>query len=606
MAAISLHAHADKVYFKNGKVLDGVVQKEFDTRIELLYQGRTMTIFRDRIDRIEKESGGQNLKKLLDEAEEAIKKGNAAEAETPLKKVGTMEPPQGDDAKRLANLQEQLRKLKAMGSPEERRKTAEGLLKEAIQNFDRVENQKGTELLLRALEADPSYDAAHDEMAKFMKRAGTVNLSMATEYFCERVDPDKIKADHPIINLLPQIYEEEIKKSKSVTDAAEIQVHTQRLQKLSAAFDKHPQWVEKATDAQKNLIGQKSSGVAQSQIEQSLAKANFQDAMTRLQVLGGENDSPDLKKLYIRTWVGMKQFDKAKKALEDEKKTAADPALIDKTLNALDLYATAVQAMEAQNHRDARAVLGRLYGLREDLGKLLPEINALVAEAKSGYDISEMENLEADKPTDSANLAAQIYDYSTDKTNLKKAEETFAHTAPQIAYKANLAWVIDDAEIPILPDWIALGKHALTTRFKLLKLDDASPFTLTVKIIQGTHNQGGSRIAESTDAKKHPDPLNIDYIEPDSSVTSMKVALIVSHATNANLSTQEQAFTALPQEVVAERDAAGDTRHREGRIIYLDITQLKDMQTFLEKQLARYLPPDAEKIGTRLKLKPKS
>ncbi len=598
LAALALQfpfaAHADKVYFKNGKFLDGDIKDELPTYIEFINQGRVMRIPRERIDRIEKEMG-VSVSSLIARAEDSLAAGKVEDAETALSKAQGIDGSKGPNAAALKEIEDKIKVERSKGSSAERRKKAEKLLKEAVENFDKIQTQQGTELLIASLNSDPTYEAAHDEMSKFLKTS-VPDLSLAADYFCDMVDSEKIKGDHAVIDLLPQIFVLETEKLQATKDQGEVKKRVGRLKKLSAAFDAHPAWAAKANPAQKELIDLRGTGVVSRQVLNALEDGNYAEAMARLQPLGGEKDSPELTDLYIRVNLGLKEFDKAKELLESTKAAAPDPAVVDKTISAVDLYRKAIEASEAGNNKDARGMLNVLFEQRKELS---PEINRLVADAKVGYDLSAMENLEgSDDLVGAANLAAQIYGYSHDRAALKTVEESFSRYAPQLPYAFKAEWKIDDMDIPFPPEWIEGVKTTLTEKFDI-KLADDSPFVFTLRILEKTIDQAGPRIKSSL---QQPDPYAIDYIEPDTSVTGLTLEFNVSHPSDPDMYTLKHEWTTLPPPVLAAREAAKDDRHKKGTLVFHDLPQLAAVRGFLEQNLAHYLPPDLAVMGTRIKL----
>jgi hypothetical protein len=106
--------------------------------------------------------------------------------------------------------------------------------------------------------------------------------------------------------------------------------------------------------------------------------------------------------------MALKDFDKAKTLLEGMKDKASDPAAVERAINGLALYSRVQEAMDNGDHKTARNLLGTLFNQRNELA---PELVALVASAKSGYDRAQMEGLVESDPTAAANMGGEISEY---------------------------------------------------------------------------------------------------------------------------------------------------------------------------------------------------
>lgn len=584
-----MSALADKLVYKNGKVIEGIVQEEFPSSVKFLFQGRVLVIPRDRIDKLEKETGSGNVGTLLTQADAAIRSTDLQQAQALLDKATELNGAEGPFTAQIKEMTEKLKARMAEGSAAERRKRAELLLQEATARFDRIQNQKGMEALMQALEIDPDLTAAHDLMAKFM-RNNRPELPVVIKYFCDYVDPAKINQDHPVLDWLPQVYVELRQQLMAAKDPKEVKTLTTRLMKVSAAFDQFPKWAEKATSAQKTLIDMRGDGVVQDLVTQNLDGRNFQGALDRLTAWAPPDRSADIARFYIRAYIGMGSLQEAKQAMEAAIKKFPDAAWAEKTQNAINFYISAVEATQNNNHKDARAILTRLYSLRQEL---LPEIYYLVSLAKVGYDVADLQSLEGSgDATGAADLAIQIHGYVSDKKNRQLAADAFHRLAPQVAFNLKLVWVADGHEVPLHKQSTDFVRDALAQKFNL-HFKEESPFTLTLKLVNATYTVSGARIVEAAGKDQ---TWEVDLFNPDDSVTKMRIEATVSHPAVPVLYTATQEISARAQGATKGEDKGA------GLFVYFYLTQMKDVDEFLKSDFSLYLAPETATIGSNLKL----
>jgi len=590
---------ADKVYLKDGKSLDGIVEAEYPTRIKFNFQGRGMFIERSRIDRIEKSDNSKNADMLIIKAEDALAAGNGNEAVGILIELGKIENLTPEQKAAVDEMTPRAASMAEMGTPEERREKSLVLVKQAAEHFDKIETREAIEALFKALELDPTSPEGHAEMSRLFDTPSP-DLNLAASYFGKYVDAEKLDGEHKVIPLLPKVFEAEAVRMQEATDPAAIESHIRCLQKLNAAFEVRPAWVLPATEAQKALIAKGSFGIVTLKVDQALEKENYPEALIRLQALGGEKDRPELTNLYTSVYMGLGEFDKARALLEFSKTQAADPASVDRVLNALNIYTTAMDAQAREEHKEARQAFDLLF---EQQAEIPREILSLVAKAKVGYDITLLESREAEENyQEAANVAVLINSYSRDKNALQLASDVFSRVAPHLTFKPVVTWIVDEVEIPLSPEWTDIVKNDLTNRFEI-HFDDASSFALNVRIIQESFNAAGPKILEATN---NPDAYTIDYLTQDTSIVKMTLEFVISHPSNPELTRMKHEVTGLSKATIQARETAGaDLRHQKDKIVYLDLTSVSEFGSFLSEELGNYYPPELAVMAGQIKLRPK-
>jgi tetratricopeptide (TPR) repeat protein len=584
-------AHADKVFYKNGKIIDGLVQEEYPSRIKFLYQGRILIIPRDRIEKIVKETGGENVQALMDQFATAMRNGDLDQAQALFDKANELNGPSGAYAPEIKKMGDELRGRLAEGSAAERRERAKALLADAAARFDRIQNQKGLELLMQALEVDPTFNAAHEQMAAFM-RENRPDLPVVIDYFSKYVDPADMITEHPVIERLPEVYVSLRQDLMNARDPEQIAERSEQLKKVSSAFEAHPEWAQTATSAEKMLIDMRADGIFAELVNQDLDNRRYDVAQTRLNAWSPPEASPAIAEFYVRTSIGAKNLAETKRLIDLTLQKFPDAAWAEKTTNAIGFYVQATEAAQASNHADARAILNRLFSLR---GDLLPEIYSLVASQKVGYDLADLQAKEgAGDITGAADLAAQIYSYATEQESQDKALDVFQRLAPQMAYNLAFVWQVDGQEVPTRPETVAIVRNQLNTRFNL-QFSETSPFVMTVRLIQSTARGTGIQLRE---AAAQPNAYQVDLflgVEADN-VIGMKIDTVVSHPVDPSLYARTQEILSIPQGATLGRDQGG------GLFTFVTLNQHSDIEAFLNTDFGLYLSPEMATIGNNLNL----
>ncbi len=586
-----LPARADKIFYKSGKVVEGLVKEEFPSKVEFLFQGQVITVKRTRIERIEIESGGENIETLIADVETAIRRMELDQAQLMLEQAIELNGPGGTYIVQLRQIERRLSGLRAKGDAAERRINAERLLEQARARFDKVQNRQGIELLREALDQDQTYEAAHAEMAKYM-RENRPDLPLVIDYFSDLDDLAVITDDHPIIDWLPQVFVEIKQSLDTERDAEEIRALTRQLVKVSKGFTDHPRWTTKATSAQATLVRLTADGVIAAQTELDLRAHDFDQALNRLEAWKRASAGSEVSLLYVRARVGKGEIDQANRILDSARANFGEQPWITRATNVLSLYSKAMGSRDRGNDAEARALFERMFGFRANM---MPEIYELIARAKVDYDIADMRALEAaGDTTAAANLAVQIYEYVTGREDEDLAARTFEGLAPEIAYNLIFIWEIDGAPVSFdeHPESAQIVREVFEGRFNL-KFSELSPFVMYVRLATSTFTGSGARIAESA---SKPQAFEIDFVEPDDSVTGVRVETFVSHPNAQSLFSWIQPVGAVPEGTRLGRTQDG------GLNVFFDIQKLGIIDDFLSSDFSLYLPVGLATIGSQLQL----
>jgi hypothetical protein len=142
-------AHADRIYYHQRQVHPGHHPGRIPfPRVEILFEGRVLSVPRSRIESIEYESSEENLAAVMKRVAEALQREDPAEAREAYRSrartgYGRPSPPIS------RRYEEEIRRLSTHGTSEQRRANAERLLNQALEEFDRIQLERGLEFLLQ-------------------------------------------------------------------------------------------------------------------------------------------------------------------------------------------------------------------------------------------------------------------------------------------------------------------------------------------------------------------------------------------------------------------------------------------------------------------------
>lgn len=595
-------AGADRLVLNSGKTLEGIIEKEYPTSVHIRHEGRLIRIYRDRIGSVEKETPERNVELLTEKIDISLTEGDVPAAREFLRAAREIAGEGSEFDGKFADFSERISNLESRGTSRQRREYAGTLLNDAIFKFDRIETQKGIELLLQALEADPGYERAHEQMSDFIARGSDKFLNnprilgLAGDYLCDRVDPTRLPDEHAISEILPAIFTNEYRSLAAATDEEQIQSRARRVRKIASAYESHPVWLDQADEDTREILDLGGDGIILRQVDDALSEGEYQKALARMQVLGEASARPEYSDRYIRIWIGLEEFDRALILLEASKEYASDPTAVERSVNALGLFAEARKAMDDGEHRQARGLLERLYTQRENL---LPEIFTLVADAKVGYDLQDMDFAEGNQEyTRAADIAVQVFRSARDETSRDTARETFERVRDKISFKFDFAWELDGTPQEAEQAWTDATISIFGALYEM-KFDPLSPFSLRLDLSLSSTTGGAG--ARAVAARSQPAP---HALTPPVAVSGLVITLVGGHALMPRMMTLTEQPVTLPAEVIAEREAARDTRHVSGQVVFADLASITDFGTFLGAGLLHYLPADRlTGIGRNMQLK---
>lgn len=248
---------ADKIVTRNGQTLEGVIKDENKYNVRLDNRGNIISVPVERIKKIERISVAENVKMLLDRANDALGRSDMTGARAYVEQARTLNTTSQAVLDSIDKMNKQIQEMEIRGgTPEERRMRADALLQRAKEAFDLIRREEGNNLLLTALSTDPTNVNAHDMIDSLLTTKGSdgkrvikenPDLLLAADYFTRVIWPDnadKIKNDSPVIILLPRIYATLAQLFQESSDPERAKRYAQLMKVLADAFATHPTWKE--------------------------------------------------------------------------------------------------------------------------------------------------------------------------------------------------------------------------------------------------------------------------------------------------------------------------------------------------------------------------
>ena len=308
-------AYADKIITKDGQSFEGIIIEENPHYVKLDVQGTMIPVPRERIERIVTQTQEENLETLLSEATTALSRGEIADTRALLEQARVLTPQTPQLREQFEELDERVAEIERKGGTlEERRKRARRLLEEAQEAFDKIRTEEGNRLLILALKTDPSFERAHEQIEDYLEQPGP-DLQLAAEYFTEIMWPDQLRPDSPVIELLPAVYADLAERFRTARDVYKIGHYAEQMRKIYKAFSENPNWLDYARRSEKRLLKIPVNQLLANLVSQNVAEGEYAYALVKLKDWASPSDSVLLGQLYVRCYVGLRQFGKAEELL---------------------------------------------------------------------------------------------------------------------------------------------------------------------------------------------------------------------------------------------------------------------------------------------------
>lgn len=582
-ALLAPAAHADRIVLNNKRTLEGVIQSQNDFYININVSGTLVPVPRGRIKEVVIQKPDENVRLLLDKANEAIRRNETSIARSALEQARAINT---NDQKLREEINKADRKVidleRSGGTPEERRRHAQDLLREANDAYDRVQVDVGNEKLIAALRTDPTYEPAHQLIDQRMNQGSRPNLMLAAEYFANALTPDSIKADNPVVPLLPQIYVDLASRFGETTDIEKANRYYDLLNQVSAAFAAHPDW-SGSDPAAKRIVDTPFNELMAELIDKSLNRGQYQLAMDKLHIWTPPNRIPEANKLYARAFIGQKSFAEAEKLLEQIASESSGSNQLQVQAKAAQRLVEAQQSAEAGKIDTAIATLETVFYTSE---QLIPEIHEAVGQMLAEFKASKLKAGVSPNPWLSAEVAALKLRFGADQRTREDAYSELRRLLAYVPWRLNAVWMVNGNAMNVPTAVNGALCNALSEPLDI-QFNNGSPFVLRAQIDLGMtipDAQTFTQSMETGNKANFPQPVNI---------TGFKITIEASYPALPTM--LNSTWTA--QSLVSAKEKAKEIR--------ISLATANDLITILlQKEMSKYVSPEVTKMPKRLKIEP--
>lgn len=578
-AMLAPAAHADRIVLDNKRTLEGVIQSQNEFYININVSGTLVPVPRKRIKEFVIQKPNENVRLLLEKASEAIQRNEASLARSALEQARAINT---NDQKLRDEISKADRKVidleRSGGTPEERRRRAQDLLREANDAYDRVQVDIGNEKLIEALRTDPTYEPAHQLIDQKMNQGNRPNLMLAAEYFANALTPDSIKADNPVVPLLPKIYVDLAQRFGETMDIEKANRYYDLLNQVSAAFAAHPDWTGD-DPAEKLVVNMPFNELLADLIGKSLNQRQYQLAMDKLRIWTPPSRIAEANLLYARGYVGQKHYAEAEKLLGQIASESPGSNQLQVQAKAAKRLVEAQQSAEAGKIDPAIATLETVFYSSE---QMIPEINEAVGQMLAEFKASKLKAGLSPNPWLPAEVAALNLRFGA---NQRTREDAYSELRGLIAYvpwRLNAVWMVNGKAMNVPTAVNGALCNALSGPMNI-QFNNNSPFVLRMQIDLGMSDPDAQTFTQSMETgnkANFPQPVNI---------TGFKMTIEASYpALPAMLSAAWTAQSLLPEKSLWKP---------------IPLATTNDLITILmQKEMPKYISPEANLTPQRLKI----
>jgi tetratricopeptide (TPR) repeat protein len=575
---------ADHITTIDGQTLEGIIRDENRFNVTLDVRGILMPIPRERIKEITKASLDDNVRSLLDRALEARSRDDLNTARTLIEQARALN---SRNPTLIDNLRQQDKELtdleKRGGTPEARRARAAVLLQRANDAYDKVRIDEGNTLLLQALKTDPTYDDAQKRIIDLLTTSKNVDTEMAAEYFAEAFWPDHVTPDNPVIKLLPEIYSDLANRFDLGTDIPKAQRYAELLKIIHDAFQQQSQWTANADAATKAMIEKPLDQLLAEMVARNLQRGNAEFALQKLQGWADPTASPGMALLFVRAHVGAGNFEQAADVLQKAVDAFPSDSTLQPHLNALKLMVEAQTAQKLGNTELAQANYEKVFAAR---GSLSAEIGEVVGRNLADIKYQQLAAMQPGGPPPTgfttADISAQVLQFSTERNRQRKAAEVLASALPRIPWRMDLSMNINNTALTLAPELKGKAEAALSKPLNVL-FDDQSPFVIKMNVKFLVQESSATQVVQAVT------PGGAGLAAP-MKVGALNFTVTATHPSLGTLIKQSWTETAVPEAVRA--------RH-EGVAV---LQNMDSIDAFVGQDLADYLIARMGLLNSRIQI----
>ena len=592
LAALLAPAQADRIITVNGQTLDGIIRDENAYYVEIDVRGVEIPVPRDRIQSVTRNTLDENARALLDRAFETLSRDEIPTARTLIEQARSLNSPTPRIQDDLAKLDAQITDLERRGgTAEDRRIRSETMLRRAQEQFDKIRNEEGNQLLIQALRIDPTYIEAQTLIEEKLSTAGRPDYLLAAEYFVDVLWPDNVNPNSPVIPLLAPAYVDLANRFGQTLDVRRAQRYAELLTILGEAFEKNPAWTAGASAEARALVAKPVVELLSAQIETNLTTGDYEFALDKMKGWANPTDSEALALLYARAYVGAGQYDSAASVLAQGAQAFPSNREFQPNTNALSLLRDGDNAAAAGRTDEAIASYEKIFANRSGL---VQEITVKAGNTLSNLKFEQMNAAFGQEPRwRAADLAALVMVYSTNRAQRFRAAEVLNASVQTLSWKLRVTWYLNGVEIP-LSDQQSSGTLATLGNALAVRFDDASPFVIDLAI---------NATADPTKAPTAVQTLSTPGgVLPEAlQVTRLDFKINAMHPILGPLLSKDWDAPSLPAGVAAARQARGEVVVIESPA-HLMLVSSDSIQQFSAMDLGQYIDPNVTNLALHLRI----
>ncbi|MCE5229832.1 hypothetical protein LLG95_09580 [bacterium] len=573
-------AWADRIVTDNDRTLEGVIQSQNEYYININVRGTLVPVPRSRIREIVVQKPNENVRLLLDKANESLRRNQASVARAQLEQARALN---ATDQKLRDEMSQLDRKIvtieRSGGTPEERRHRAQDLLREAKDAYDRVQNDLGNEKLIEALRTDPSYDAAHTLIDQKLNQGNRPNLMLAAEYFAEALWPDNLKSDSTVIPMLPKIYSELAERFGETTDAERASRYYDLQDLLSKAFVQHPEWVGNDPEL-KRMIEMPMNDLMADLIGRNIAQGQYQTALDKLHIWMEPGKLPLADTLYARADIGQKNYAEAARLLDEVAAASGGSTQLQVQAKAARRLVEAQQNAAAGKTDAAIATLETVFYTPE---QMIPEIREAVGQRLAELKGLKLKGGASPNPWLPAEVAALNLRFAAEQKGREDGYSQLRKSLAYVPWRLDAVWSVNGNAMTVQPQINDALRNMLSTPMQI-QFNANSPFTLRMQIDLGMSEAEGQVFVQSMETgnkANFPQPLN---------VTGVKFSVDAS-------------YPALPPLLSAEWNAQSLLAQKDqAKGIKIPLASTAELATVIQKDLPKFIAPSVRQLPARLRI----
>ena len=533
---------ADLIVMRNGREVSGVITEENDLYVQIEVRGVTTPIPRERIASIEKLTPEENARLLLEQAEAALTNSEVPMARSLVEKARMMNAEDEQTIEHLSSLDRRITDLEEMGgTPEERRRRATAMLRQAEQAFDRIRMREGNELLMQALRADPTYQPAHDMFDKRLREQREIDPMIVAQYVADILYPQEAPVSTAIAAMLPSVYQELAFRYETSSDVRVIENYVKWLIAIRELFDQHPEWLTQATADQRALAQEPIEDLLGRLSEYSLAQFDYEVAHRKVLAWAKPDASAQQAELLSRVHVASV----IRRAGECSPPASSFPGDTEQRLqaNALDRNVHCLESLQSGNRSQGMELLEQVLNTQADLPN---EYEVVIGRRLSPLLTLQTEGaVESGESWQAAEDAAIVMRFGEDPARRVEAARVLSREIHRTPWAPHLDVTVNGEPVDVEADQLEAIAQALTEPLAISFNENSTfQFTFTMNLVTSAADR--ERLTAALTQGVPADPMV--------AIRSIDFKLTASQPALGQMLESEWTVSALPATVVQLRE----------------------------------------------------